>query len=109
MSYGLYAYYYQRKEAIENIRNEITCGQLAYYRTLSGIVLFETDTREMLQYKSTFVEYRIYWNSGEIEFIYPNGNTAKATFENEAQCIEKIRNERQQRTGYRTLGWMNLD
>ena len=109
MSYGLYSYYHQRKEAIENIRNEITCGQLAYYRTLSGIVLFETDTREMLQYKSTFVEYRIYWNSGEIEFIYPNGNIAKANFENEAQCIEKIRDERQQRAGYRILDWMNLD
>lgn len=109
MSYGLYAYYYQRKEAIENIRNEITCGQLSYYRTLRNITLFQTDTRELLQYKSTFVEYRIYWNSGEIEFIYPNGNTAKATFQNEAQCIEKIRDEREQRAGYRTLGWMNLD
>lgn len=109
MSYGLYSYYHQCKEQIENIRNELTCGQLAYYRTLSGIVIFQTDTRELLQYKSTFVEYRIYWNSGEIEFIYPNGNIEKATFENEDQCIEKIRNERQKRMGYRTTGWMNLN
>ena len=108
MSYGLYAYYYQNKEAIENIRNEITCGQLSYYRTLRNIVLFQTDTRELLQYKSTFLEYKIYWNSGEIEFIYPNGSTSTARFQNEAQCIEKIRDEREQRMGIRVHSWSGL-
>jgi len=108
MSYGLYAYYYQKQSAIENIRNEITCGQLTYYRSLPNIVLFQTDTRELLQYKSTFLEYKIFWNAGEIEFIYADGKTLKASFQNEAQCIEKIRDEREQRMGYRMLGWMNL-
>jgi len=108
MSYGLYSYYYQRQTAIDSIRNEITCGQLSHYRTLQNITVFQTDTRDLLQYKSTFLEYNIYWNSGEIEFIYPNGNTLTARFQNEAQCIEKIRDEREQRTGSRKLGWMNL-
>lgn len=109
MSYGLYSYYHQCKQQIENIRNELTCGQLAYYRTLSGIVLFETDTRELLNYKTNSVEYKIYWNSGEIQFIYPNGTTITERFENEALCIEKIRDERQKRMGYRTTDWMNLN